>query len=220
MNTSKFTLIELLVVIAIIAILASMLLPALSKARMAAQSIKCTSNLKQLGVACVLFENDEEHLPYAVIRLPTNSPAGGGIFRMWYEYLLVYSGGTDMFQPDFFSSNQQMPGIFMCPAYTPVKNPAWSDDDYSQQLQGDKAMTGFSYNAFIGFEPSGFSAIASSKVKEPSRSFLMRDSERADQWEVNTVYLHHGNKDNILMLDGHVEILNDGNKNDVIYDVQ
>ena len=66
---NKFTLVELLVVIAIIAILSSMLMPTLGKARSVARNVSCVSNLRQIAQANILYasDNDEFSVPYNTV---------------------------------------------------------------------------------------------------------------------------------------------------------
>jgi prepilin-type N-terminal cleavage/methylation domain-containing protein/prepilin-type processing-associated H-X9-DG protein len=82
-----FTLVELLVVVAIISILAAMLLPALARARGRAQTAKCLSNLRQLGIGCVLYEGDNGD------RLPETSHQAAS----WIGKLAVY-GLTNIYR--------------------------------------------------------------------------------------------------------------------------
>jgi len=82
MKARKFTLMELLTVIGIIMILASMLLPALKRARGVAQSIYCKGNMRQQGIAFGIYEND-----YNVLPAPSYQ-VGSGITRYWGGILM------------------------------------------------------------------------------------------------------------------------------------
>jgi prepilin-type N-terminal cleavage/methylation domain-containing protein/prepilin-type processing-associated H-X9-DG protein len=186
--TAAFTLIELLVVIAIIAILAALLLPALSAAKMRAQSIACESNIRQLEICLHLYITDNND--YFV---PNNSIAIGGSpgssISTGFSWLPDLNAAMEIDPSNIingllFPYNRSL-GIYHCPAdYSTLQTPdgqpyphlRWRSYNMSQSINGESESNSlYSLENLPAYEKY-------TAVRHPSRIFVFID-ESADTIE-------------------------------------
>lgn len=198
----SFTLIELLVVIAIIGILASMLLPALKKAREKSQQIACANNLKQIMSSVILYCSDYDGY-YPLARDATQD-------MNWFDKIASYIGKEDPANSGRMLNRAFIKGtVVSCPVRTEYSSPdghVSSDYTVNQDVYGYINSSGTLTNRQLKI----------SQVKKNSRTLSFIDArytqptiekiERTDPGYLYTgVDYRHSGGANIIFLDSHSE---------------
>ena len=216
----NFTIIELLVVIAIIAVLASMLLPVLNKARETARAVQCTSNLKTLGTAGIIYSNENDGL-YIPIRDP-------GWTLSWYNKIRATVSLIRLFinRTDWADWAYWVPPKYLCPevkswkCYHPEGLSGPNADKYNECVR--LSFYGLNSTTTSLPEIGGYFTHDFRRVKSPSGKPLHIETRGADdstasegKWNMGRTAADpsltsgraaytHNMRANTLFFDGHV----------------